>query len=177
MAKNMRTYYAIGAVVIGIVLLYVLLNVSEGFADNIIVSIYLYRDSSGTIEFVKSTNNSIVSVNNSKEIDKISLTFNTNTSINKCSIKSHNTTKCPTLKNDEACWQSVSAGIRLTKTTPEKLSKSTTPEISLNSKTTRTFNKGESFTIDGLSLSNLDLMLNKKYDKNIGNIRIDFIAS
>jgi hypothetical protein len=176
MAKNMRIYYAIGAVVIGIVLLYVLLNVSEEFADNIIVSIYLYKDpQTGKISVI-STDTSIISVNPTS-IEKISLTFNTNTSINKCSIKSHNTTKCPTLKNDEACWQSVSTGIRLTKTTPEKLSKSTISEISLNSKTTRTFNKGESFIIDGLSLTNLNLTLNKKYDKNIGNICIDFIAS
>ena len=66
MAKHsMRGYYAIGALVVGIILLYVMINTIEPFANEEIVYVYFKIGSSQNISNVTSSNKSIVSINSS----------------------------------------------------------------------------------------------------------------
>ena len=61
----MRGYYAIGALVVGIILLYVMINTIEPFANEEIVYVYFNINKSHEISNVTSSNQSIVRLNNS----------------------------------------------------------------------------------------------------------------
>ena len=66
MAKHsMRGYYALGALVLGIILLYVIVRNVEPFQSQEIVYVYFNIDKFHKISSVTSSNQSIVSLNNS----------------------------------------------------------------------------------------------------------------
>lgn len=64
--------YALGALVVGIVLLYVFMSSVEGFANKNVISVYLKRDNSDNVTFVKSSDPKITA-SNTPQKNKFSL--------------------------------------------------------------------------------------------------------
>lgn len=161
MAKqSMRTYYVLGALLLGIVLLYLYTNNIEPFSST--SSIYVYIPQSGSAKFISSTdpNISLDSITS----NKLKLKFKKPVTLKNYSMLSYK----PSCKTN--CWTKVSVPGTLIdiKNTTERKS------ISANGKLAGAQQSESSISFSNFSKGNLPtLEYNKLPDK--ANIRIDLV--